>query len=168
MQIWVDADACPVKQEVYRVARRYRLEVTLVAASPTGKPGMQAVLGALRQRRDIDALLRAPVVTCQATVLILRIDDIRIRRVELRLVTVTAQHQVPIGVCDAVYVGRPRRRAQGIVVLRAATNVVERLDEIGLDPVKLRNRQVANMPPRRAPIRRSAPGRPAGSPTACR
>ena len=29
--IYVDADACPVKPEVYRVARRYRLGVTLVA-----------------------------------------------------------------------------------------------------------------------------------------
>jgi len=33
LQIYVDADACPVKQEVYRVAGRYRLEVTLVANS---------------------------------------------------------------------------------------------------------------------------------------
>jgi uncharacterized protein YaiI (UPF0178 family) len=31
--IYVDADACPVKHEVYRVARRYGLEVTLVANS---------------------------------------------------------------------------------------------------------------------------------------
>jgi len=31
LQIYVDADACPVKQEVYRVARRYQLDVTLVA-----------------------------------------------------------------------------------------------------------------------------------------
>ncbi|HOC42848.1 MAG TPA: YaiI/YqxD family protein [Thermoanaerobaculales bacterium] len=31
--IFVDADACPVKQEVYRVARRYGLGVTLVANS---------------------------------------------------------------------------------------------------------------------------------------
>ena len=31
--IYVDADACPVKQEVYRVAKRYRLDVTLVANS---------------------------------------------------------------------------------------------------------------------------------------
>ena len=30
LHIFVDADACPVKQEVYHVARRYRLEVTLV------------------------------------------------------------------------------------------------------------------------------------------
>jgi uncharacterized protein len=33
LHIFVDADACPVKQEVYRVARRYRLNVTLVANS---------------------------------------------------------------------------------------------------------------------------------------
>ncbi len=31
LHIFVDADACPVKQEVYRVAGRYRLDVTLVA-----------------------------------------------------------------------------------------------------------------------------------------
>ncbi len=31
--IFVDADACPVKQEVYRVARRYGLKVTLVTNS---------------------------------------------------------------------------------------------------------------------------------------
>jgi len=31
LHIFVDADACPVKQEVYRVASRYRLNVTLVA-----------------------------------------------------------------------------------------------------------------------------------------
>jgi uncharacterized protein YaiI (UPF0178 family) len=33
LHIYIDADACPVKQEVYRVARRYQLEVTLVANS---------------------------------------------------------------------------------------------------------------------------------------
>ena len=31
LDIYVDADACPVKPEVYRVANRYRLQVTLVA-----------------------------------------------------------------------------------------------------------------------------------------
>lgn len=31
LHIYVDADACPVKQEVYRVAARYDLDVTLVA-----------------------------------------------------------------------------------------------------------------------------------------
>ena len=33
LHIFVDADACPVKQEVYRVAKRYGLRVTLVAGS---------------------------------------------------------------------------------------------------------------------------------------
>ena len=33
LHIFVDADACPVKPEVYRVASRYRLDVTLVANS---------------------------------------------------------------------------------------------------------------------------------------
>lgn len=33
LHIYIDADACPVKEEVYRVARRYDLRVTLVAGS---------------------------------------------------------------------------------------------------------------------------------------
>jgi uncharacterized protein len=33
LHIWVDADACPVKREIYRVAERLGLEVTLVANS---------------------------------------------------------------------------------------------------------------------------------------
>jgi uncharacterized protein YaiI (UPF0178 family) len=33
LHIYVDADACPVKQEIYKVARRYGLEVTVVANS---------------------------------------------------------------------------------------------------------------------------------------
>jgi uncharacterized protein YaiI (UPF0178 family) len=33
LHIYVDADACPVKEEIYRVAGRYDLCVTLVAAS---------------------------------------------------------------------------------------------------------------------------------------
>ena len=32
-RVWVDADACPVKEEVYRVAERHALDVVLVAAS---------------------------------------------------------------------------------------------------------------------------------------
>jgi len=31
LEIFVDADACPVKQETYRVAKRYGLKVTLVS-----------------------------------------------------------------------------------------------------------------------------------------
>jgi uncharacterized protein YaiI (UPF0178 family) len=38
VHIYVDADACPVKEEVYRVARRYTLPVTLVANAPQRIP----------------------------------------------------------------------------------------------------------------------------------
>ena len=38
LHIYVDADACPVKEEVYRVARRYGLDVTLVANAPQWIP----------------------------------------------------------------------------------------------------------------------------------
>jgi uncharacterized protein YaiI (UPF0178 family) len=31
LEIYVDADACPVKQEIYRVASRYRLQVWVVS-----------------------------------------------------------------------------------------------------------------------------------------
>jgi len=31
LHVFIDADACPVKQEIYRVASRYGLDVTLVA-----------------------------------------------------------------------------------------------------------------------------------------
>jgi uncharacterized protein YaiI (UPF0178 family) len=31
LHLYVDADACPVKHEVYRVAKRYGLGVTLVS-----------------------------------------------------------------------------------------------------------------------------------------
>jgi uncharacterized protein YaiI (UPF0178 family) len=33
MRIYVDADSCPVKDEIYRVAKRYGLEVTLVSGT---------------------------------------------------------------------------------------------------------------------------------------
>jgi uncharacterized protein YaiI (UPF0178 family) len=33
LEIFIDADGCPVKQEVYRVAQRYSLHVTVVANS---------------------------------------------------------------------------------------------------------------------------------------
>lgn len=36
--IYVDADACPVKAEVYRVAERYGLQVFIVANSPIAVP----------------------------------------------------------------------------------------------------------------------------------
>jgi len=43
LHIYVDADACPVKEEVYRVARRYKLDVTLVANSRMRIPNEQRI-----------------------------------------------------------------------------------------------------------------------------
>lgn len=39
LTIYVDADACPVKEEVYRVARRYLMPVKVVANTPLRIPG---------------------------------------------------------------------------------------------------------------------------------
>jgi len=44
LNIFVDADACPVKQEVYRVAARYRLGVTLVANSWMRAPAEDGIV----------------------------------------------------------------------------------------------------------------------------
>jgi uncharacterized protein YaiI (UPF0178 family) len=38
MPIYIDADACPVKEEVYRVARRYGIQVFVVANAPIRVP----------------------------------------------------------------------------------------------------------------------------------
>jgi uncharacterized protein YaiI (UPF0178 family) len=43
MPIFVDADACPVKDEVYRVARRYAVNVYIVANSPMRVPAEDLV-----------------------------------------------------------------------------------------------------------------------------
>ncbi|MGC9519595.1 MAG: YaiI/YqxD family protein [Desulfuromonadaceae bacterium] len=44
LHIYIDADACPMKQEVYRVAKRYQLKVTLVANSWMRVPAGQGVV----------------------------------------------------------------------------------------------------------------------------
>ena len=43
MHIFIDADACPVKPEVYRVAHRYKLSVTLVAGAPMRIPNRDEI-----------------------------------------------------------------------------------------------------------------------------
>ena len=43
MTIYVDADACPVKEEVYRVARRYAMHVAVVANAPLRVPANDLV-----------------------------------------------------------------------------------------------------------------------------
>jgi uncharacterized protein YaiI (UPF0178 family) len=41
--IYIDADACPVKDETYRVAQRYNTRVVVVANSPMRVPGVDLV-----------------------------------------------------------------------------------------------------------------------------
>jgi uncharacterized protein len=41
--IYLDADACPVKEQVYKVAARYGLEVAVVANAPMRLPGQPGV-----------------------------------------------------------------------------------------------------------------------------
>src|SRR5258708_15668248 len=43
MSIYIDADACPVKAEVYRVAERYDLKVYVVSNSYLGVPRSQLI-----------------------------------------------------------------------------------------------------------------------------
>src|SRR5271155_4262159 len=38
LTIYIDADACPVKEEIYRVARRYQMRVAVVANAPLRVP----------------------------------------------------------------------------------------------------------------------------------
>jgi uncharacterized protein YaiI (UPF0178 family) len=43
LDIYIDADACPVKEEIYRVARRYELQVFVVAATSPRVPASDRV-----------------------------------------------------------------------------------------------------------------------------
>ena len=56
MHIYVDADSCPVKEEVYRVARRHGLDVTLVAAAWQRVPLESGIhLEVVTETGDLDA-----------------------------------------------------------------------------------------------------------------
>jgi uncharacterized protein YaiI (UPF0178 family) len=43
LTVYIDADACPVKDEAYRVARRYGLRVAVVANAPLRVPADKSV-----------------------------------------------------------------------------------------------------------------------------
>ena len=56
LHIYVDADSCPVKDEVYKVAKRYGLKVTLVAASWFRAPNEPWLhLEVVKETGDLDA-----------------------------------------------------------------------------------------------------------------
>ncbi len=54
MPIYIDADACPVKEEVYRVARRYEIKVFVVANAPIRVPD-EALIELVVVRGGFDA-----------------------------------------------------------------------------------------------------------------
>src|SRR6516164_4537276 len=43
LTLYIDADACPVKDEVYRVARRYAMPVKVVANAPQRVPAVAQI-----------------------------------------------------------------------------------------------------------------------------
>ena len=51
MRIFIDADACPVKDEVYKVAARYGLKTTVVSNSFIADPALEADRADDRRRR---------------------------------------------------------------------------------------------------------------------
>jgi uncharacterized protein YaiI (UPF0178 family) len=56
MRIFVDGDSCPVKDEAYRVARRYELEVRVVSASWLRIPDDPLItLEVVRETGNLDA-----------------------------------------------------------------------------------------------------------------
>lgn len=56
LDIYIDADACPVKDEVYRVAVRYGLKVILVANSRMRTPNAPWLEFVLVDSRELDAV----------------------------------------------------------------------------------------------------------------
>ena len=55
LHIYIDADACPVKDEVYKVAKRYGLDVTLVTASWLRVPTEQWIhLEVVKETGELD------------------------------------------------------------------------------------------------------------------
>ena len=103
--------------------------------------------GVLGTRPDRRRLTGAQIEPVERPFLRLHVDDGRILGIVARLEAVAAADAVPVAGADAGPVQRPRRAADGPVVLRAAADVVERLRVVGRDPVELRQRQVGEVPP---------------------
>ena len=67
----------------------------------------------------------------------MRVDDVRVFRIDACLETVTAADGVPVTRADATSVQRARRAADGAVVLGAAADAIERPRVVRVDPVEL-------------------------------
>ena len=60
--IYVDADACPVKQEVYRVAERHGVKVYVVSNSPIAVPRDPLIPGATAGLNTLTFKLKGSVL----------------------------------------------------------------------------------------------------------
>ena len=80
--ILIDADACPVKEEIYRVAARFKAEVRVVSNSPFRIPDSPRVkrvvvddthdLGRLDRRMQLRGLLEVDEADARAVTLLLQ------------------------------------------------------------------------------------------------
>ena len=72
-KIFIDADGCPVKDEVYRVAERYQLAVVLVANKPLNLP-LNPLLEMVVVKGSFDAADDWIVENCQASDIVITAD----------------------------------------------------------------------------------------------
>ena len=72
-KIFIDADGCPVKEEVYRVAERYQLNVVLVANKPLNLP-LNPLLEMVVVKGNFDAADDWIVDNCQAFDIVVTAD----------------------------------------------------------------------------------------------
>ncbi|MES2803839.1 MAG: YaiI/YqxD family protein [Bdellovibrionota bacterium] len=72
-KIFIDADGCPVKDEVYRVAERYQLNVVLVANKPLNLP-LNPLLEMVTVKGNFDAADDWIVENCQAYDIVITAD----------------------------------------------------------------------------------------------
>ena len=104
-------------------------------------------------RFDIDILTAEAIMSHEPAVLPLTVHDVGVFVVDLRLKTVAAHRDEPVFVRYRTASGA-RRRAQRIVVLRSAIDVIERLGIIDADAIELRQRQIRFVLPVRSAVPR--------------
>ena len=110
------------------------------------------VLTAFGVRHNKNAFLCAAVIARETAVLVLSVEDIGIGRIELWLVAIATEHDVPVGIRNAMNDGRSRGRAERIVVLGTAAHIVEGLRVVRLNAVELRDREISHVSPCRTAV----------------
>jgi len=88
----------------------------------------------------IDTFTGASVIARQVALLPLRVNDVRIGRIDGGLVPIAKQSDKPVCIGDAVYAHGTRWAAFAVIVLGAAIDVVKRLFVVHRNLVELGNR----------------------------